>query len=192
MKRLPLGNLLRHFTALTAASLVMLCANSLFAQASSSPSATPGPESKNQRMTREAWEPYNVDNFDKAIEKADECIHEFHREAERLQAELNKTPGTPPPVGRVIDDAAREEIFSRGPLNDVATCYFIKGEAYTKLSRRAEGKQKTKYLAEATKAYEEAAKLKYARCWDPKPPGFFWDPASKANDALDDMGAKRP
>ena len=76
-----------------------------------------------------------------------------------------------PPTGKV-SPAEGEEIFARGPLNDVAGCYFLMGEALKALYR----------LDEAKEAYKGAQKFSAARVWDPN--GWFWEPALKASDRL--------
>jgi hypothetical protein len=69
-----------------------------------------------------------------------------------------------PPKGRVLD-AEKNTIFSRGLLNDVTTCFLIKGRSAENLGRKDAAKQ----------AYVSVTKYKHARCWDPK--GWFWSPA---------------
>lgn len=72
-----------------------------------------------------------------------------------------------------MSDQDKQKIFANGLLNDVATCYFIKGKAAEKLVRKDDAKR----------AYEEAKKLTYARAWDPQ--GWFWSPSEGASDRLD-------
>ena len=122
----------------------------------------------NEAETTRAWEALEK-NPRAAITHADTVIRDFARDANEKQAELASKKAPTPPVGKV-DEKARQVIFDNGPLNDVATCYFIKGQALEKLGRTAEAKQ----------AYESACKLTYARTWDPN--GWFWDPAAKSCD----------
>ena len=147
-------------------------------------------QSDNEKWTQEAWKAYNDNNFDSAIKEASQCITEFRRTADDTQKELKDKNEPLPPVGNVDDSKKRDEIFNRGPLNDVATCYFIQGESYAKLAEGIEGAAKKEKLAKAKSAYEKAAKYTYARTWDPK--GWFWDPAKKANERLEDMEPVRP
>jgi len=77
-----------------------------------------------------------------------------------------------PPKGRV-SDAEKNTIFSRGLLNDVATCFLIKGRSAENLRRKDAAKH----------AYAAATKYKHARCWDLK--GWFWSPAEMAADLTD-------
>src|SRR5205823_15016735 len=90
-------------------------------------------KSINERLTTEAWDAYVAHDYEAAIRKADECIDKFESRADELQKELDdgkvKVPENPE------DEKEKREIFKRGPLNDVATCFFIKGEAHLKLGQ---------------------------------------------------------
>jgi hypothetical protein len=123
-----------------------------------------------QLMTA-AWNAFNKQAYVESIAKAQECIDGFKAQALREQQEYAASGSAPPPVGAVSEDEKRT-IFSRGGLNDVATCYFIKGETLEKLSR----------VNEARDAYKAAQQFPDARTWDPS--GFFWSPAQGASDHL--------
>jgi hypothetical protein len=62
-------------------------------------------------------------------------------------------------------------ILERGLLNDVGTCWFIKGRSLEKLERRQE----------AIQAYRRAERYTYARTYDPSWDGF-WSPSQGAKD----------
>jgi len=121
----------------------------------------------NEQGTIEAWKALNEKRLKDAVAWADRVIVEFKNEAEGAQKELESHHVECPPVGRVPDDQ-KKIIFKRGVLNDVATCYFIKGQALEKLKDKAAAKE----------AYESACHLTYARTWDPE--GWFWNPAQKS------------
>lgn len=123
------------------------------------------------QLTTAAWNAFNKQDFVEAIAKAQECIDGFKPQALREQKEYAAGGSTPPPVGAVSEDEKRK-IFSRGGLNDVATCYFIKGKALENLSR----------IGEAKEAYKSAQQFPDARTWDAA--GFFWSPAQGASDRL--------
>jgi hypothetical protein len=84
------------------------------------------------------------------------------------------TQGVQLPVGAVSDDM-KQKIFENGLLNDVATCWFIRGRSAEESGDRIS----------AIRAYQEATKLTYGRCWDPK--GWFWSPAEACADKLEDL-----
>ena len=125
----------------------------------------------NARLTKEAWDAFNKEKWSAAVSKAEECIAEFRGQADREQEKLQKNGTENPPTG-AVPEGERKTILSRGLLNDVATCFFIKGRALEKLGRKEEARQ----------AFQTAAKYTYARCWDPS--GWFWSPAEAAADRL--------
>jgi len=125
----------------------------------------------NVELTNAAWKAFNDEDWEAAARKAGECIEEFRGQAILAQEELEQKGEPLPPEGRVSEQVA-EKIHSRGLLNDVATCYFIRGKAYQAMGRNAEARE----------AYENAAKFTYARTWDPK--GWFWSPSNAARGQL--------
>ena len=131
---------------------------------------TPIPERpKNEQLTSDAWDALNKLDYATAIQKTEECIDSFELQAIRDQEALKDSPM--PPVGAVGDED-KAVIQARGVLNDVATCYFIKGQALEKLDR----------ISEAKEAYQGAQQFPYGRTWDPL--GWFWSPADAAADRL--------
>jgi hypothetical protein len=151
-------------------------------------SATPTPSlPPNAQLTTDAWDAFNKKNYTEAIAKSEECTDTFGAQALREQREFTASGKPAPPVGAVSEDK-KNEIFSRGVLNDVATCYFIKGQSLEKLNR----------ITEAKEAYRNALKFPDARTfdpsgctwdpsarrWDPPGCGFFWSPAVAASDRL--------
>jgi tetratricopeptide (TPR) repeat protein len=129
----------------------------------------------NQKLTKEAWDYYNNRNFENAIEKANECIKLYRGQAELKQEELLKK-GTSKP-NSTPDSKEKKEIFSRGLLNDVATCYYIKGASYEELKKNEE----------AVKSYSKAEYFTYAMCWDPQ--GWFWNVSEAASGKLKEMSS---
>lgn len=73
----------------------------------------------------------------------------------------------------VYPQGTRDEVSRYWALNDMATIYFIKGEAL-----RAAGK-----IDEAKLAFRDLiGRYRYGQCWDPK--GWWWKPAEGALDKL--------
>jgi hypothetical protein len=128
-----------------------------------------------EREAGAAWKAFQKGQFQDAITHAAICIREFRGVAARKQAELKKA-GTVVPVG-VVDAQQKKLVFANGPLNDVATCYYIKGRAAHKLGQ----------MDVAAVALAEAMKYPQARAWDEK--GWFWSPAEAAQQFLKDPGA---
>src|ERR1043166_5780057 len=71
--------------------------------------------------------------FETAIANAERCIQEFRGSA-LLKEDQFKREKADLPEGAVGDEMAKR-IFANALLNDVATCYFIKGYALEKLGR---------------------------------------------------------
>jgi hypothetical protein len=140
-------------------------------------------QTKNQLLTTAAWDAYNTNNYVLAISKATECIDEFSDDAVRQQGEVESSGKKPPLVIKPKTAVEKEEVIERGPLNDVATCWWIRGESNWALS--GAGKRETpdiSALQKARDAYKEALKFSHGRCWDTN--GFFWSPPDKARGKL--------
>jgi hypothetical protein len=128
-------------------------------------------------LTTAAWDALNDGDYARAITLADSCVAAFGGAAFGDQAQLEGSKVPIPPKGKV-SDAQKKDIHTRGPLNDVGTCLFIKGKAYESLRR----------VDEARKAYLEARGFTYARCWDPQ--GWFWSPSEAASGQIAAIDAK--
>lgn len=103
-----------------------------------------------------SWEALGAGEYEAALKYTDKCAELYEEEARAMQASLAAKP-------------APDDVHDYWALNDVGTCYFIKGEALTKLRR----------YAEAMAAYRVVRdELYYAQAWDPK--GWFWSPADAA------------
>jgi hypothetical protein len=133
--------------------------------------AASGQDPLNVQLTTAAWSAFNEADYAQAIVAAERCASEFRGVADREQTRLEIARVPDPPVGSV-PSSEKAVIFARGPLNDVATCFWIKGSAA----------QATGQAALAKEAYLAAARYTYARTWDPK--GWFWAPAQDARDRL--------
>lgn len=124
----------------------------------------------NANLTTCAWEFFNKMMYEEAIAVAKECIDTFEAQALREQQEFTASGSTTPPVG-TTSESEKNEIMSRGVLNDVATCYFVKGRALENLDR----------ISEAKVTYIGAQQFPDARTWDENMPGF-WSTAQAASE----------
>ena len=103
-----------------------------------------------------SWFELGKRNFSRVYELTGECIKKFSQEADNLAKTLNKFP-----------PQAKINLYK--VMNDVATCYFIKGEAL----------MRQKKIQEAKKVFKEAAdKYPFAQSWDPR--GWFWSVKEKS------------
>jgi tetratricopeptide (TPR) repeat protein len=118
-----------------------------------------------------AWEALGQGDYRRAIEVAEQCTQVLGEQADREQQRLAKSGLQAPPVGVPTMDEALK-IAARRPLNTVAGCYLIRGDAAERLQRRDEARE----------AWLAAAKYTYARSWNPR--GFFWSPSQAALERL--------
>jgi len=108
----------------------------------------------------QGWEQLGKRNFEKVYELTDKCIAEFKKDADKISHSLRDFP-----------PQEKEDVYK--VMNDVATCYFIKGEALMR-----EGK-----IEEAVEAFNTIIeKYPYAQAWDPR--GWFWSLKEKAEITL--------
>jgi len=107
-----------------------------------------------------AWSELGKRNFKNVYELTNECIDKFSQEADKLAATLSDFP------------AKDKESFYQ-VMNDVATCYFIKGEALMREGNTEEAKKVFK---------EVIQKYPFAQAWDPR--GWFWSIKEKSEITL--------
>ncbi len=116
-------------------------------------------------LSAKAWQALSQDNLEAVLAYTDKCIELYAKKAQEMQASLNEYPWE-----------SNEKIFSFWALNDVGTCYFIRGEAYRKAGQH--GKAKEAYKKVIDDYY-------FAQSWDPQ--GWFWKPAEAAQQKLDEL-----
>lgn len=110
-------------------------------------------------LTTKAWEALGRGDIDATLTYVNKCISMYEAEAKAMQASLSGFVPTEP----------REGVFEYWALNDVGTCYFIKGEALLKRGDTAGAKA----------AFDTVVnQFGYAQCWDTR--GWFWKPADAA------------
>ncbi len=117
-------------------------------------------ELSSSALTIKAWEALSKGDFESTSKYVDRCISLYKDEAAREQKSLKKFP-------------TAGEVNNYETLNNVATCYFIKGEALF---------QQAGY--EEAKIYYQAVIDNYgfAQYWDPK--GWYWKVAEKSKAVL--------
>lgn len=103
-----------------------------------------------------AWEALGAGKYDDAVAYTKKCAELYEDEARKMQASLTSKPG-------------EDVIHDYWALNDVGTCYFVRGEALMKLNKKDE----------ALAAYRIVVNdFYYSQAWDPK--GWYWAPAEAA------------
>ena len=132
-----------------------------------------------EQCLSKSWDAFNKARYESAIKFAEQCIDRFGRTADRAQEKLESDREPLPPTG-TVDDSEKQAILKRRVLNDVATAYFIKGQAAEYLSKQNPNSQKFKDIAK--EAYEATCHYKHGRTWDPR--GWFWSPCEAASEHL--------
>ncbi len=112
-------------------------------------------------LTSKAWAANDAKDYAAADGYTSKCIEMFTPQA------LEQQKALPAPL------TEKEEIFAQWALNDVGTCYFIRGQILEKQGKTKEALESYKFLAE---------NLAYAQTWDPK--GWFWKPAGAASERV--------
>lgn len=112
-------------------------------------------------ITNKAWQANDAKNFAAADAYTAKCIEMFKDKAIEQQKALSAP----------LTD--KDQIFAQWALNDVGTCYFIRGQILEKQGKTKEAVEAYKFLVD---------NLAYAQTWDPK--GWFWKPAGAASERI--------
>lgn len=113
-----------------------------------------------------SWDALGEGQYEKAVKYTEKCTELYEEKAREMQASLSAKPAT-------------DDVHDYWALNDVGTCYFIRGEALAKLRRNTEAIAAFKVVRD---------ELYYAQAWDPK--GWFWAPADAAYPRIEMLEAK--
>lgn len=108
-------------------------------------------------ITNKAWQASEAKDFAAVDGYTSKCIEMFKTQAVEQQKALKEPP------------TDKDVIFAQWALNDVGTCYFIRGQALEKQGKNKEAIEAYKFLVD---------NLAFAQTWDPK--GWFWKPAGAA------------
>lgn len=120
-----------------------------------------------ETLTRKAWEALSSKNIVNAIVYAEKCISLYEKDAKKQQESLSNF-------------APKEKAFDYWALNDIGSCYFIMGEAYS-VDKRWEL---------AIKAYQTIInEYQFSQCWDSR--GWFWKPGVAARGKLNKIVAEQ-
>jgi tetratricopeptide (TPR) repeat protein len=122
---------------------------------------------RSSTLATKAWNALGQNDIEAVLAYTNKCISLYGAKASQMQAGLKDyATGT------------NDEIFKYWALNDVATCYYIQGEAYRAANMKDEAKE----------AYNKLIKdYSFGQTWDIK--GWFWKPAAAAKEKLDMMAA---
>jgi len=112
-------------------------------------------------LTTKAWGALSIGDFEKTLLYTDKCVTLYKDEALRQQRSIKRFP-------------AAGEVKNYEALNNVATCLFIKGEAFFQQAKYEEARP---YYKSVIDDYG------FAQYWDPK--GWYWKVAEKSQAVLD-------
>ncbi len=145
-------------------------ADEVFAETAQGNSAAAAPKAvaynfgdyRSTTLVSKAWEALDKNDIEAVLAYTNKCIELYAEQARKMQSELKDYPA-----------GNNDDIFKLWALNDVATSYYIQGEAYRKANMKDESKE----------AYSKLIKdFTFGQCWDIK--GWFWKPAEAAKEKL--------
>jgi tetratricopeptide (TPR) repeat protein len=113
-----------------------------------------------------SWDALGEGKYEDALKYTEKCAELYEEEARKMQASLSAKPST-------------DVVNEYWALNDVGTCYFIRGEALTKMKKNSEALAAFKVVRD---------ELYYSQAWDPK--GWYWAPADAAYPKIEMLEAK--
>jgi tetratricopeptide (TPR) repeat protein len=118
---------------------------------------------RSSTLTTKAWAALAQNDIESVLAYTNKCISLYAAQASKMQAGLKD-----------YASGSNDEIFKYWALNDVATSYYIQGEAYRAANMKDEAKE----------AYSKVVKdYSFGQAWDTK--GWFWKPASASQEKLD-------
>ncbi len=131
--------------------------------------------SLSSQLSYVAWNAYkSPQQYETAISMADLCINLYDTQALGVQARLTSILKTPYPDDVIKDPSIIAEIKKNYVLNDVAACYWIKGQSLENL----------KNIPEAIIVYDNlAANYSFARVYDPTWNSYY-SPSALASERL--------
>lgn len=113
-------------------------------------------------LVGKAWGALGENDIEAVLAYTNKVIELYAGEAKKMQANLTDYP-----------QGKEAEVHAYWALNDVATAYFIQGEAYRKADMKEEAKGAFQTIVDD---------YLYGQCWDPK--GWFWKPADAAKEKM--------
>jgi len=111
----------------------------------------------------EAWKLLSQKDYVSLDNLVRECVNKYGKEADEEQASLKDFP-------------PKDAIGLYKSLNDVATCLFVRIEAFVRQDKKEEAKQACRDLVK---------KYPFAQAWDPR--GWYWKIAEAAQSTLEKL-----
>ena len=118
-------------------------------------------------LVSKAWAALAQNDIESVLAYTNKCISLYAAQATKMQSGLKD-----------YVTGSNDEIFKYWALNDVATSYYIQGEAYRNANMKDEAKE----------AYNKLVKdYSFGQAWDSK--GWFWKPTEGAKEKLSMLAA---
>jgi len=118
---------------------------------------------RSSTLVGKAWAALAQNDIESVLAYTNKCISLYAAQAVKMQAGLKD-----------YATGSNDDIFKYWALNDVATSYYIQGEAYRAANMKDEAKE----------AYNKILQdYSFGQTWDTK--GWFWKPAEAAKEKLD-------
>jgi len=122
---------------------------------------------RSSTLATKAWQALAQNDVESVLAYTNKCIALYAAQAKKMQAGLKDYAA-----------GSNDEIFKYWALNDVATSYYIQGEAYRNANMKDEAKE----------AYNKVVTdYSFGQAWDVK--GFFWKPAAASKEKMDMIAA---
>jgi hypothetical protein len=118
---------------------------------------------RSETLTVKAWQAMGADDLEAMEAFTGKCIELYEKEALKQQAKLKNF-------------APKDEAFNYWALNDVGTCYYIRGQMYLNKGMKDKAKEAFRKLVD---------NFYFCQCWDPN--GWFWHPAEVAEEKLAEL-----
>jgi tetratricopeptide (TPR) repeat protein len=132
------------------------------ASSNSKPAAYDFGDFRSSTLASKAWVALSKNDIEAVLAYTNKCIELYAAKAKEMQASLKDYP-----------TGSNDDVFKYWALNDVATSYYIQGEAYRQANMKDEAKE----------AFNKLVKdFSFGQCWDTK--GWFWKPAEAAKEKL--------
>ncbi|MBF0489679.1 MAG: tetratricopeptide repeat protein [Candidatus Omnitrophica bacterium] len=117
---------------------------------------------KSSTLASKAWAALAKNDIEAVLAYTNKCIDMYGAKAKEMQASLKD-----------YVTGSNDDIFKMWALNDVATSYFIQGEAYRQANMKDEAKE----------AFNKVINdVSFGQVWDTK--GWFWKPADAAKEKI--------
>jgi len=117
---------------------------------------------RSSTLATKAWQALEQKDLEAVLAYTNKNVELYAEQAQKMHQSLSDYPA-----------GSNDQVFAYWALNDIATSYFIQGEAYRKAGMTKEAKA----------AYQKVIdSYSFGQCWDTG--GWFWKPAEAAKEKI--------